>query len=65
MTAEGSADLPMRWPWQTREDALIRLLDAVLAEAKESRSQAARVTEDAKKEASRRFYTGGQGDEGR
>ena len=55
----------MRWPWQTREDALIRLLDAVLAEAKESRSQAARVTEDAKKEASRRFYTGGQGDEGR
>lgn len=50
-----SEAMPMRWPWQTKEDELIGLLDAAVESAATSRREAKRITNAARREAERRL----------
>lgn len=59
MTAVEIVDVwRFRWPWQTREDEIIRLLDEALREASTTREEVGRVTETVKDEAARRLREG-------
>lgn len=52
----GSVELVgFRWPWQTREDIVLQLLDEELEKARETRARATEITENVKREVRRRM----------
>ena len=52
----GALDVRWRWPWQTREDIVIRLLDEQLKVSEVSRRHTRQVTQYAIEEASRKIH---------
>lgn len=51
----GAVDLRihLRWPWQTREDVVIRLLNEALEDADRTRARAAEITQAARRDVER------------
>lgn len=47
-------DVAWRWPWQTREDVVIRLLDDAISDAAKERAAADEVTRTVTDETHRR-----------
>lgn len=47
--------LPWRWPWQTREDELIGLLEQAIVISAKDRQEARRLTLAVRREAERRL----------
>lgn len=52
---EGIEHMPFRWPWQTREDAVIKTIDDVLRDLKRTRQEANEVNERVRRDLNKRM----------